>query len=79
MTNYARTPTQLRKKAVLYWPDELAKKEKAASIMPRLLSTQDKFISILDVSDSSPVAWKHAQGAMLSSRCVLGNSSGLLF
>jgi hypothetical protein len=60
VTNYARTPTQLRKKAVLYWPDELAKKEKAASIMPRLLSTQDKFISILDVSDSSPEAWKHA-------------------
>ena len=63
MTNYARTPTQLRKKAVLYWPDELAKKEKAASIMPRLLSTQDKFISILDVSDSSPEAWKHALAA----------------
>jgi len=60
MTNYARPPDELRKKAILYWPTELSEREKSASVIPLLISTQDKFISILDVSDSAPDAWKVA-------------------
>ncbi len=60
MPNYARTPDELRKKAILYWPTELSEREKSASVIPLLLSTQDKFISILDVADSAPDAWKVA-------------------
>src|SRR3990172_1815451 len=63
MTKYSRSPNELREKAVLYWPSELLEKERAASILPMLLSTQDKFISTLDVADSAPDAWKLALAA----------------
>lgn len=53
-----RNPEQLRSKANLYWPSELSKREASSSIVPLLLDTQDKFISLLDISDSSPTAWK---------------------
>jgi len=58
MPNYKREPDELRGKASLYWPCELARREATASIIPILIATQDKFISLLDVSDSSPVVWK---------------------
>ncbi len=63
MTAYSRTPEELRKHAILYWPTELAEQEKTASVIPLLLSTQDKFISILHVADSDPEAWKMALAA----------------
>ena len=63
MTKYTRSPDELKEKAVLYWPSELLEKERAASILPLLLSTQDKFISALDVADSAPGAWKLALAA----------------
>ncbi len=63
MPDYAPSPEELIKKAILYWPSELVKREMAASVIPLLISTQDKFISILDVSDSAPDAWKLALAA----------------
>lgn len=56
--NYRRTPEQLRKHASLYWPSELAEREASTSIIPLLIGTQDKFVSLLTVSNSSPSAWK---------------------
>ncbi|MGI8965704.1 MAG: restriction endonuclease, partial [Limisphaerales bacterium] len=57
---YRPQPDELRKHASLFWPAELREQEAAASIIPLLIKTQDKFISILDVSDKSPDAWKDA-------------------
>lgn len=48
----------LKSQAVNFWPSELAEKEKVASIIPRLIKTQEKFISLLHVADSHPHAWK---------------------
>ena len=47
----------LHSNALNFWPDELAQKEKKSSVIPLLIKTQDKFISLLNISDSSPVAW----------------------
>jgi hypothetical protein len=47
-------------KASLFWPSELTRRETSASIIPLLLETQDKFISLLDVSDARPDSWKAA-------------------
>jgi hypothetical protein len=54
MTSCKRTIEELEKKAVKWWPSELTKKETATSIIPILLSTQDKFISILKLSKEKP-------------------------
>jgi hypothetical protein len=58
--NYRRTPEQLRKQACLYWPPELTAKEANTSVLPLLIQTQEAFISLLAVSNSSPFAWKIA-------------------
>lgn len=58
MSKYARTLAELREKAVLFWPREILEREASASILPLLLKTQDKFISILNLSDSAPDSWK---------------------
>jgi len=63
MVNYVRSPEELSRKATLYWPGELLEKERSASVIPLLISTQDKFISVLHVADSAPDAWKLALGA----------------
>src|ERR1700690_1415719 len=63
MTNYTPTPDELKKHASLFWPKELLAKEVSASIIPVLIGTQDKFISILDIADKSPDAWKSVLGA----------------
>lgn len=55
---YARTPAELRQTAVMFWPKELMQREAEASIIPKLIQTQDKFISLLDISDAHPEAWK---------------------
>ena len=60
MNRYRRTPNQLKMKAAYFWPSELAAKAQTTSIIPRLIATQDQFISILKVADSAPVAWKEA-------------------
>lgn len=53
-----RSYKDLKSQAVNFWPLELAEKEKDASIIPRLIATQDKFISLLHIADSQPHAWK---------------------
>lgn len=58
MSKYARTLAELKEKAVLFWPRELLEREAAASALPLLLKTQEKFISILNLSDSGPDSWK---------------------
>ena len=60
MTNFTPSARDLRLRAALFWPAELTAREASASIIPVLLSTQDKFISLLDVADASPTAWKEA-------------------
>lgn len=49
----------LEKQGLKFWPVALSEKEKAASIIPALLESQDKFISLLNISDANPIAWKN--------------------
>ncbi len=58
MAKYSRTLDELKKKAVLFWPPELIAREASVSILPMLLNTQDKFISVLKLADSGPESWK---------------------
>jgi len=53
-----RSISELEQNALKFWKPELAEKEKAASIIPKLIETQDKFISLLNISDRSPFIWK---------------------
>jgi len=57
MSVCARTLDDLRKNAAISWPREILQKETKNSVLPLLLQTQDKFISILTLSDNSPDAW----------------------
>lgn len=58
MSKYARTLAELKERAVLFWPREIIEREASVSILPLLLKTQEKFISILNLSDSAPDSWK---------------------
>jgi len=53
-----REYSDLKSQALIFWPPEIAERERNSSIIPLLLQTQDKFISILHVADTSPFAWK---------------------
>ena len=44
--------------ALKFWPDKIAQIERNSSIIPLLLQTQDKFISLLNIANSDPFAWK---------------------
>lgn len=55
-----RTIEDLESKALKFWPAKLSEKEKSASIIPTLIETQDKFISLLNLADKDPFAWKQA-------------------
>lgn len=57
MGEYARNLSELKEKAVLFWPKDVLEKEAAASVLPLLLKTQDKFISLLNLSDAGPESW----------------------
>lgn len=50
----------LEKHALKFWPTALAEKEKSSSVIPRLIETQDKFISLLNLAEVNPFAWKKA-------------------
>ena len=43
-----------------FWPEQIAERERTSSIIPKLIETQDKFISLLNIADASPLAWKDA-------------------
>jgi len=47
--SYRRTVEELEKVASKFWPQELSQQEAELSIIPKLLDTQDDFISILRV------------------------------
>ena len=50
----------LEKYALKFWPTALAEKEKSSSVIPKLIETQDKFISLLNLAEINPFAWKDA-------------------
>lgn len=54
MENLRRTPEELRRHAVIWWPDYLIAAEKQSSILPLLLSTQDDFLSVLTLAKATP-------------------------
>lgn len=54
MRNYQRSISELEKKAVFWWPSFLSTQETNASIIPMLIESQDKFLSLLTLSDISP-------------------------
>jgi len=62
MSQFARTPDELRPRASLFWPRDLLARQESVSVIPLLLGTQDKFISILDVSERRPDSWKSVLG-----------------
>lgn len=55
-----RNIEELERNALKFWPEQIAEKERTSSIIPKLLETQDKFISLLNFADASPLAWKDA-------------------
>jgi hypothetical protein len=48
----------LEESALKFWPERIAEMERNSSIIPRLIETQDKFISLLNIADAEPFAWK---------------------
>jgi hypothetical protein len=60
----------LENKALKFWPQEISDKEKNSSIIPKLIETQDKFISLLNISDANPFKWK---ATLLSTKTLSGN------
>ena len=52
--NYNRTFAELEKKAVKWWPKELEATVAAESVIPKLIATQERFISILKLSGDTP-------------------------
>jgi len=60
----------LENKALKFWPQDISNKEKNSSIIPKLIETQDKFISLLNISDANPFKWKDT---LLSSKTLSGN------
>lgn len=60
----------LESKALKFWPKKISVKEKNSSIIPKLIETQDKFISLLNISDASPFKWKDT---LLSTKNLSGN------
>ncbi|MFH1196421.1 MAG: restriction endonuclease [bacterium] len=53
-----RTFQNLQMSGVKFWTKELVDLEKDSSIIPILINSQDKFISLLNISDANPSAWK---------------------
>lgn len=53
-----RNIEDLEANALKFWPQELAEQEQNSSIIPRLIDSQDRFISILNSADANPFSWK---------------------
>ena len=65
-----RDINDLENNALKFWPKDIAAQERSSSIIPRLIETQDKFISLLNIADANPFAWK---GVLLSSKTLSAN------
>jgi len=50
----------LENNALKFWPTDISEQERNSSIIPRLIETQNKFISLLNFADANPFAWKEA-------------------
>ena len=61
---------ELEANALKFWPETISEIEHNSSIIPKLIETQDKFISLLNIADANPFAWKKA---MSSSKRLSGN------
>lgn len=48
----------LEANALNFWFPEVTEKERDVSIIPKLIETQDKFISLLNIANAEPFAWK---------------------
>jgi hypothetical protein len=55
-----RQLSDLEQNALKFWPEQIAAQERNSSIIPKLIETQDKFISLLNFADASPFVWKDA-------------------
>ena len=51
---YKKTLEDLEKVAVKWWPKQLESEAAELSVIPKLLETQDKFISILKLAGGEP-------------------------
>lgn len=51
---YLKDIYQLQEQAVIWWPAELSKTQVEGSIIPRLIETRGKFVSLLKLSGSHP-------------------------
>jgi len=60
----------LENNAIKFWPPAISEVEKSSSIIPKLIETQDKFISLLNISDANPFIWKDT---LLSTKTLSGN------
>lgn len=54
----AREIDDLEAHAFKFWPTALTEREQSASIIPKLIESQEKFIGVLYVADRGPAAWK---------------------
>lgn len=52
--NYERDIDELQKHAVTWWPAELSKSQGESSIIPKLLASRGKFVSLLKLSGNAP-------------------------
>ncbi|MDR0289594.1 MAG: hypothetical protein LBI06_01505 [Treponema sp.] len=67
-----RNLEDLANNAYKFWPENIANLEREISIIPKLLDTQEKFISLLKIADSDPFSWKVAlQTSTLSANIFL--------
>jgi hypothetical protein len=55
-----RNLADLANNAYKFWPENIARLEREISIIPQLLDTQEKFMSLLKIADADPFSWKTA-------------------
>ncbi|MGA2669663.1 MAG: restriction endonuclease [Ignavibacteria bacterium] len=60
----------LETNALKFWPEHIAEIERNSSIIPKLIETQDKFISLLNIADVKPFSWKKV---LLNSKTLSAN------
>lgn len=65
-----RAIEDLEKSAIKFWPADIAVQEKNISIIPKLIDTQDKFVSLLNISDANPFIWKQT---LMATKSLAGN------
>lgn len=83
MACFKRTIEELETNAILWWPSHLQEEVASISAIPRLLETQDDFLSILSLSKNNPYSvfailktLKFPANLFLKHLCVLANYGG---